>query len=137
MSVYLLDSDILCHVLRRSNDKDKTVFLRLRDALVGDSEIILSPIAYYEVYRGLLRRNAVGQMRLLEELTSALCWDDLLMEDFEAASRIWVDCMSRDRCPDDADPIIAAHAIRLGATVVTNNEKHFKDLNVPIENWLK
>lgn len=37
----------------------------------------------------------------------------------------------------DFDRLIAAHAISLGATLVTNNERDFRDIpGLTIENWL-
>ena len=44
---------------------------------------------------------------------------------------------TRDSKKDHLDKLIAAHALALGVTVVTNNEKDFaKYPGVAIENWL-
>lgn len=43
----------------------------------------------------------------------------------------------RDRRRDALDRLIAAHAVSVGATLVTNNEADFKDYpGLVIENWL-
>ena len=43
----------------------------------------------------------------------------------------------RDRRPDALDQLIAAHALSLGLTLVTNSEADFKDYpGLKVENWV-
>jgi tRNA(fMet)-specific endonuclease VapC len=43
----------------------------------------------------------------------------------------------RDRRRDALDPLIAAHAVSVGASLVTNNEADFKDYpGLIVENWV-
>ena len=65
MSVFVLDSNIVSFYLR----KNERVFKKVNDALLEGHEVIISPIAYYEVKRGLL---AIKAEKRLREFT-ALC----------------------------------------------------------------
>ena len=65
MSIFVLDSNILSFYLRQ----DQQIIQKVRDMLLSGNEIIISPVAYYEVKRGLLAIKA--EKRLKEFL--ALC----------------------------------------------------------------
>jgi predicted nucleic acid-binding protein len=55
MSVYALDSNIVSFYLKGN----KTVIENIEKAIGGDHGIVITPIAYYEVKRGLLLIDAV------------------------------------------------------------------------------
>jgi tRNA(fMet)-specific endonuclease VapC len=96
---------------------------------------MLSPVVYYEIQRGLLRRDARKQLRFFEQLVEALRWDDLQHADWRQAAQLWADEIASGRPPQDADILIAAQAHRLKAILVTANEDHFNHLGLRIENW--
>lgn len=137
MPTYMLDADTLCYILRRRDDRDRRVLSQLRHVLSENATVILCPMVLYETLRGLIRNKSVGQMRFLGELSRVLVWDDLRKPDWEAAAVLWAECSLKHRSPGNADMVIAAHAKRHGAIVVTGNEKHFQDLGVLVENWTK
>ncbi len=129
---YLLDTNMITGILRR----DAKVASRLREALSADARIIMSPVVYYEIRRGLLRRDAKKQLGFFEQLAETFPWNDLLRPDWETASEWWASETSHGRTPQDADLLIAAQARRLSAVLVTDNERHFAHLNLTIENWV-
>lgn len=70
----VLDSDTLSFALR----KDVGVRSRMQRAIAEEAELYLCPVVYYEVRRGLLDKNAIRQMKLLDELVEgALLWRDV------------------------------------------------------------
>lgn len=133
MARYLLDSNIISHILA----KDPIATARLERSFQCDDILILSPVVFYEIRRGLLRRKVAAKTREFERLMLSLVWDDLQEGDWETASRLWADSVTKGNPRKDADILIAAHAIGSRATLVTDNEKHFLHLGVPIENWRK
>ena len=135
MPTYMLDADTLCYILRRRDERDRRVFAQLRCVLAENAKVILCPMVFYEALRGLIRNKSVGQQRFLVELSRAITWDDLRKSDWEAASSLWAERSLEHRSPGNSDIVIAAHARRHGAIVVTGNERHFRDLGVPLENW--
>ena len=65
MSVFVLDSNILSFYLRRN----RQIIDKVQNTLLKGHEVLISPVAYYEVKRGLITIKA--EKRLLE--FSALC----------------------------------------------------------------
>lgn len=128
---YSLDTNTLSHILR----KDTHVVQRFRAALAADHEFLLCPVVYYELRRGLLWKDASKQLAALDELTSRFRWLELDKDTWMAAARGWADARRRGRPPADADLLIAFHAHRFSAIVVTANVKDFEPFPVRIENW--
>jgi len=54
VSVFVLDSNILSFYLRQ----DQKILQKVKETILAGDEIIISPIAYYEVKRGLLAIKA-------------------------------------------------------------------------------
>ncbi len=130
---YVLDSNIVTGILK----KDARVVSRLRQALAANDLIVLSPVVFYEVKRGLLKKDARKQMGFFETIANTFQWNDLQRPDWDMAAQIWATATRVGRSPSsDADLLIATHARRLNAVVVTDNERHFAQLGVQIENWL-
>jgi tRNA(fMet)-specific endonuclease VapC len=131
MTTFLLDTNILSAIIR----KEALAEQRFRQAIADDDALFLSVVVYYEVKRGLLKRDAKKQMATFEHLVNQFAWCDVIQEDWELAARLWVERTKIGRPVEDADLLIAAQANRLGAILVTDNEKDFDDLGVKIENW--
>ena len=129
---YLLDTNVMTGILK----KDARILDRISQALAADAHLILSPVVFYEIKRGLMRRDARRQLGFFEQLIKTLWWNDLQRTDWQRAAELWADETTRGRPPQDADLLIAAQAHRLKAIVVTANEDHFISLGVKIENRL-
>jgi len=132
-SVYLLDTNIISLLLRR----DPIVAQRLEDALAANATIVLSPIVFYETQRGLLKRDAKKQRTFFERLSPKFVWRDLERQDWAEAAQLWAEREQAGRPISDADLMIAVQAKRLGAILVTDNERDFDGWGVQVENWRK
>jgi predicted nucleic acid-binding protein len=128
---YLLDSSTISHLV--SNDENSLA--RFEEAVVEGAEFILCAIVYYEVTRGFLYEPKPRKEQAFRELVRELTWAELDIRDWELAARLWADGRRRGREPGDADAAIAASAMNRNAAVVTANEKHFRELPAPFENW--
>lgn len=66
--------------------------------------------------------------------------EDILVAPFEAqAARAYgpLRAANRERNKDALDKLIAAHALSLGVTLVTNNQADFKTFTgLKVENWV-
>lgn len=129
---YVLDADTLSYILRKTVP---IVGQRLRQALVADAVVLVCPVAYFQVKRILLKRNATRQLQFLESLTAQFRWAEFEQADWEEAAELWAQRQKAGQPVEDSDLLIAIHARRRGATVVTNNERHFENLGVSVENW--
>ena len=57
----------------------------------------------------------------------------------ECFATIWFETRRQGKRLEDMDLLIAAHAISIGAILVTNNTRHFQRLTptLKIENWVE
>lgn len=120
---YLLDSNILIALALDTNDGVIT-----RAAACDADDLVTSVIAYAEVAYGSVRGKRpsfAGLETLIEEVI-------VLPFDY-AAGRAYATLPLKRA---SYDRLIAAHALSLGLTVVTDNEKHFADVpKLKVENW--
>ncbi|MBI4550949.1 MAG: PIN domain-containing protein [Candidatus Latescibacteria bacterium] len=130
--VYLPDTNIISAILR----KNPVVRKKWETALKDGHSIVISPVVEYEIRRGLLKKDAQRQTEFFDQLSAVHAGPNLIREDWRRAAELWVQRQAIGRPTGDSDILIAAYALRLGATIVTDNEKDFEGLSLMIENWL-
>ena len=130
---YMLDTNICIYLMKHQPPE---VAERFAQCFVGD--VVMSVITLAELEYGVsCSGQAEGQNRLA--LDSLL--EDIVAAPFERqAAKAYgpVRQATRERKRDALDKLIAAHAIALDATLVTNNEADFSGYPVlRVENWVK
>ena len=70
---YVLDANILTAILR----KDRTATERMNRALQSNAEFVMCPVVFFEVYRGLLHKDARKQLGFMLLYFDTYTWDDL------------------------------------------------------------
>ena len=98
----------------------------------------MSVVTLAELRHGV-ERNSEIKSAADAALTQLLTLIPALPFDNEAAISYGILAAAiRDRKRDALDRLIAAHALSLGITLVTNNEADFKDYaGLDIENWVE
>jgi tRNA(fMet)-specific endonuclease VapC len=122
---YLLDSNICIYVL-----EGRPASVRVKLEQFEPGEVVTSAIAYAEVMRGLEHRSALDRRAAerLFKLITPLAFG-------EAEAREYARLPFRRAA---FDRLIAAHARALGLCLVTNNQRHFDDVeNLRIDNWTR
>jgi tRNA(fMet)-specific endonuclease VapC len=127
----VLDSDILSYLLQRQ----PRVAAQFREAVKANDDILLCPVVYYQVRRGLMHKGAARQLQRFEELMLQLSWVDFERRMWGDAADLYAGSRQRGLPHSDSDLLIAAFARALGATLVTNNTSHFQHLGVSLLNW--
>ncbi|GHV18902.1 hypothetical protein AGMMS49959_02050 [Planctomycetales bacterium] len=132
MDVFVLDANIVS-------------FYMNGNAIVGDNisratacgaSVIIAPIAYYEVKRGLIAANAPTKLRYFHRLCGLLPVGKLDNDILDAAAEIYADLRKRGLAIGDADILIAAFCRKHKFTLVTNNRKHFASIaGLPVRDW--
>lgn len=121
---YLLDSNILIGIAIAANDR-----LRANVAACDACDLAISAISLAEVAYGSMQ----GKPPLLNDLRALIEEVEVLPFD-EGAAHVYA------RLPfkrASYDRLIAAHALALGLTVVTDNEADFADVSgLSVENWM-
>jgi predicted nucleic acid-binding protein len=118
-----------------------TVLIRLADRVT----VFLPEIADYELRRGLLHlalkegQETNPRLARLDELGQHLDYLSISTPALRRAASIWAQARHSGRpaaSPDalDGDAILAAQALEVGGTVVTENTDHFDGV-VPAQRW--
>jgi predicted nucleic acid-binding protein len=124
VSTYALDSNIISFYLKGNT----TVIANIEKAINDDHTIVITPIAYYEVKRGLLLIGADKQLRKLETLCTLFPVGELGDYLLEESINIYVQERKVKRNTEDADIFIAAFCIHNNYILVTDNIKHFRNI---------
>lgn len=129
---FMLDTNMCIYLMKHHPPE---VAERFAQCYVG--EVVISAITLAELEYGVAC-SGDNQAKNQTALTSLL--EDIALAPFDAAAAKAygpVRLATRERKRDAFDKLIAAHAIALGVTLVTNNESDFTcypGLNV--ENWV-
>jgi predicted nucleic acid-binding protein len=107
----------------------EAVIRNVESAIADGYDIIIAPIAYYEVKRGLAAVGSQKRMSEFIELCGMLGVGQLDNSILDIAADIWVDQRRTGRAAEDADIFIAAYCINHGFTLVTHNTRHFTDIS--------
>lgn len=130
---YMLDTNICIYLMKHQPAQVRT---RFAECFVGD--VVISAITLAELEFGVA---CSGVALAQNEALLASLLEDILVAPFEGvAARAYgpLRAANRERNKDALDKLIAAHAISLGATLVTNNEADFCNYDGLIaENWVK
>lgn len=129
---YMLDTNICIYLMKHQPPQ---VRARFAECFVGD--VVISAITLAELEFGVAC-SGESQARNQAALDSLL--EDILVAPFEAgAARAYgpLRAAHRERNKDALDKLIAAHALALGVTLVTNNEADFRSFTgLVVENWV-
>jgi tRNA(fMet)-specific endonuclease VapC len=127
---YLLDIDTVSFALRGHGEVGARIRAR------KPSELAMSAITVAELRYGADRKRSRRLHALIDTFTSAVevvSFDQLAALDF---GRIGSVLAERGTPIGEFDVLIAAHAVALRCTLVTNNLRHFSKVpGLSVENW--
>jgi tRNA(fMet)-specific endonuclease VapC len=134
--IWMLDTDILVYFINR-----KPGFERIARRMSGRSpgEVRLSAITLAELRFGIEKGEFHSEDgKTLEGLLDLLQVDDFPGRAAQDYGEIRASLERSGRKIGPNDLLIAAHARRLGAVLVTNNEREFRRVpGLTVQNWLK
>lgn len=130
---FLLDTNIVSDLVRHPRGK-----IADRISEVGEKEVCTSIVVAAELRYGSTKKNSSRLTAQLEAVLGAI--EVLALEaPVDAVYGVIRAGLERTGQPIGAnDLLIAAHALALGLTVVTDNEREFlRILDLRVENWLR
>jgi len=132
MPRFMLDTNMCIYLMK---NQPESVARRFAQCFVGD--VVMSAITYAELEYGVTASADPERDRAsLDALV-----EDIPVAPFAAhAGKAYgpIRWATREGRKDHLDKLIAAHAVSLKATLVTNNERDFaKYPGVMLENWLE
>lgn len=128
----MIDTDIVSYFVRGGHPGVDAGFVR-----TDPSRITVSAVTAAELMFGMKRldpaKRTYRQLQSFLDTTAIFPWD-------ETAATVYADIrfqlVANGRSIGEMDTMIAAHAITLGAVLVTNNTRHFERIPVlRLENW--
>jgi tRNA(fMet)-specific endonuclease VapC len=120
---FMLDSNVIIAVALAAGDS-----VRRRMAEHDEGDLVISAVAYAEVVHGSARGKPpdFSQLQAIIEEVPVLPFDD-------RAARAYATIPFKRA---SYDSLIAAHALSLGVSIVTDNVKHFADIpGLKVVNW--
>ena len=133
MSVFVLDSNILSFYLRQNQQ----VIKKVQDTLTAGDEVLIGPIAYYEVKRGLLAIKAEKRLMEFYALCKVLGVGQLDNSILDFAADIYRELRDKKQTIEDADILAAAFCKVHDFTLVTHNIRHFEAISgLHYCNWI-
>lgn len=130
--LYLLDTDIASHVIRGTSPGADA---RLASAPTGS--LYMSAITRGELRFGVSRKpGALRLARLVDEFLIRVPALDWTADAADACGELRAELERRGTPIGNLDTLIAAHALALGAVLVTANRRHFEPVpRLEIEDW--
>lgn len=130
--MYLLDTNICVYVIRK---RPESVYRRLSN--IDERGVAISVVTAFELEVGALRSQGKHYSEAVRLFIAEL--PVLPLEDSARAAygQLRTTLERRGEIIGAYDMLIAAHALALNATLVTNNEKEFKRVKgLKVENWV-
>jgi predicted nucleic acid-binding protein len=125
----VLDSGPLGRLTHADYSRNQDIRARLSSLLDREVVVFLPEIADYEIRRNLIVENLKGSLANLNDLPSLITYLPISTADMRLAAELWAKSRKTGRSIGDpkelnADVILAAQAIRHGATIATDNIGH-------------
>ena len=134
MNVYVLDTNIISYYLKGNG----VVANNIVKALANGDSILVAPIAYYEIKRGLMSVGSQKRLKEFGKLCELFGVGQLDNNILDIAADIYAEQRRIGRMIEDADIFIAAFCKYWAFSLVTNNTKHFAHIpNLTILDWTK
>ncbi len=130
---YLLDTDTCIYIM---NERPEEVFQKAATLKPGD--VSISSITFYELAFGIANSGkAAANKKRLETFIAHVPVQPFDQACADVAALLRLELKRKGTPIGPYDLLIAAHALQLGFTLVTNNTKEFKRVpKLKVENWL-
>ena len=134
MTKFALDTNAISYLIQGN----KSMAKHLNEAVTQGDEIIIPPIAYYEIRRGFKHKSSPGKELAFSLICKAYKIGEMNLSAWETAANIYGETRKAGNPVEDTDILMAAFCITNNYVLVTNNVKHFKDIDgLIIENWIE
>ena len=133
MTTYALDANIVSYFLKG----DSKIVARMRLENSKDNQFIIPPTVYFEIKNWLLKNNSKTKIATFEKMYSSQGIGVIDKIVLDIASAVKLKMQQQGKGISDDDLFIAAYCIKHNLPLVTNNTRHFINIeNLEILNWL-
>lgn len=129
---YAPDTNIVSYFIQ----EDKYIISQFRSILASGHSIIIPPSTYYEIRRGFKHKSSPRKEKAFTRMCGLYKIGEMSLPAWEQAAAIYGATRKAGNPIEDTDILIAAFCIVNDYTLVTNNVKHFKDIDgLKLVNW--
>lgn len=133
MNISLIDTDILSQFFRGN----KKVIAKMTAYLHVYNSISLSIITFYEILNGLYYKDSRNMLTKFLEFSAMNKIVPLTIHSTKVSAQIFADLRKKGITIGHTDVLIAGIALTNGMKLITNNTKHFQEIeNLDIESWI-
>ena len=131
--IYMLDTDTCIYIKNRRPPHVIERFSRLQSG-----EVVMSLITFGELLNGSLKSNQASiALKKINQLATILPVQAMSVDVAKSYASIRSDLERKGQIIGGNDLWIAAHALSLGLTLITNNTDEFSRVDgLKIENWV-
>jgi tRNA(fMet)-specific endonuclease VapC len=128
-----LDTNIISYYF----NADNTVKERMLEAIDNDEEICTTVINIYEILKGFRWKNNKRKENQFKEFLEDIGIFTIDDKVINIASDLYAALRKKGKTIGDADIFIAAIVIKNNGTLISNNTKHYEDIEqLNLMNWL-
>lgn len=129
---YFLDTNVIIDLLNGNSN----VLAGFKNAFVSGS-VRIPDLVYYEVLRGFEYSDPKNRKTAFDVFAQRCGIEHMGIETLQEAAKQYASLKKHGITIDDDDILIGALAIERDAVLVTNNTKHFNNLNgIQLDNWV-
>ena len=130
--LFLLDTNIISFFM----EGNQTVANNFVQCLYAGNSIKIPSIAYYEIQRGLLYKNAKRLQSIFDEVCRYYGIIDITTADMYRGAFLYSELKKAGTLLEDDDILIGAMALERNAILTTNNTKHLERLQgIQLADW--
>jgi len=127
-----LDTDIISYFFAGNIN----IYNKIVEEINSGNQICLTCVNVYELVKGLKYRNNKNIEQKVYEFIKDIIVFPLDNDSVQVAADIYATLKKRGLTIGDADILIASIVITANGKLITNNIKHYKDIEkLPVENW--
>ena len=134
--IYMLDTDTCSYIMRRH---PQSVLETLQDRASVGHILCMSVITYQELRFGAERAGSAKYHNRIDKVCERLDYvADWTPECADKFATTQCKLLEKGKPIGFTDTMIASHSLVVDATLVTNNERHFSQVDdLRLENWFK
>ena len=130
--VYALDTNIIIRYLRN----DPTVRQNFNDSVLRGDDLVVPKVVNYEIRRGFRVTSAPKKEAIYKILTERCDLAEMDVYSWERAEYVYADLYNKGFTICEMDILVAAFCLEKDYTLVTNNVKHFEQIDgLRFVNW--
>jgi predicted nucleic acid-binding protein len=132
MIFYALDTNIISYFLRN----DPVIVQKIGEEKDKHNKFVVPPVVYFEIRNWLVKNKSKNKMEIFQRIYADQGIGVIDKDIFDIAVTEKLGLQEKGFSIEDSDLLIAAYCLKHNLILVTNNIKHFKNIEgLEIVNW--